>query len=213
MRAIAALACIVALAALAGTAHGAFHSSVTRLSPELRALMVGTSWHRGCPVPLRKLRLVKVTFHRFDRTNSQGRLVVHWRYSHDIVTVMHKLYRARFPIRRMRLIDSYDGSDRRSMSQDNTSAFNCRFVAGTSRWSMHAYGLAIDINPVENPYVSGSHVSPAKGAVYADRSLHRRGMIHARDVVVRAFRSIGWRWGGSWAGSTKDYQHFSSSGH
>jgi hypothetical protein len=213
MRALAALACIAALATFAGTAQGAFRSSVTRISPELRARMVGTSWHHGCPVPPRKLRLVTVTFHRFDGTTSQGRLVVHWRYGHDVVTVMRKLYWANFPIRRMRLIDSYGGSGRRSMAADNTSAFNCRFVAGTSRWSMHAYGLAIDINPVENPYVSGSHVSPAKGALYADRSLHRRGMIHAGRFVVRTFRSIGWGWGGSWAGSTRDYQHFSSNGH
>jgi hypothetical protein len=174
--------------------------------------MVGVSWHSGCPVPIRKLRLVQVSFHRFDRTNSTGRLVVHWRYAHDLVTVMYKLYRAGFPIRRMRLIDSYGGSDRRSMRADNTSAFNCRYVAGTTRWSMHAYGQAIDINPVENPYVSGSHVSPASGAPYADRSLHKRGMIHGGDVVVRAFGSIGWGWGGYWSGGTRDYQHFSSTG-
>jgi poly-gamma-glutamate synthesis protein (capsule biosynthesis protein) len=99
------------------------------------------------------------------------------------------------------------------MEADNTSAFNCRFVAGTQRWSMHAYGRAIDINPVENPYVSGSHVSPPAGAPFADRSRDAAGMIHAGDAVVRAFkRRAGWKWGGSWPGGTRDYQHFSSNG-
>ena len=83
---------------------------------------------------------------------------------------MRVLYRRKYPIRRMRLIDAYGSDDRRSMAADNTSAFNCRFVAGTTRWSMHAYGTAIDLNPIENPYVAGSHVSPPAGRPYADRS-------------------------------------------
>ena len=100
---------------------------------------------------------------------------------------MRRLYRIDYPIRRMELVDRYGADDHRSMAADNTSAFNCRFVAGTNRWSMHAYGRAIDINPVENPYVSGSHVSPPAGVPFADRSRHARGMIHAGDQVVRAF--------------------------
>jgi hypothetical protein len=99
------------------------------------------------------------------------------------------------------------------MSADNTSAFNCRFVAGTTRWSMHAYGLAIDINPIENPYVSGSHVSPPEGRPYADRSRHARGMIHAGDDVFKAFaKKAGWEWLGDGPQSIRDYQHFSSTG-
>jgi len=212
MKALAAAASALALAALGGSAQAAFHSSVTRIPPRVRERMVGSSWHSGCPVPLRKLRLVRVTIHRFDGTNSHGRMIIHRRAAQDVATVMHKLYRADYPIRRMRLVDAYAADDDRSMAADNTSAFNCRFVAGTSSWSMHARGLAIDLNPVENPYVSGSHVSPANGQKYADRSQHRRGMLHAGDVVVSAFSSIGWGWGGSWAGSTRDYQHFSSNG-
>ena len=212
MKALAAAASALALAALAGEAHAAFHSSVTRIPPRVRDRIVGSSWRSGCPVPLRKLRLVQVTIHRFDGTKSRGRMIIHRRAAHDVVTVMHKLYRARYPIRRMRLVDAYGADDDRSMAADNTSAFNCRFVAGTSSWSMHARGLAIDLNPVENPYVSGSHVSPAKGEEYADRTQHRRGMVHAGDEVVRAFASIGWGWGGSWTGSTRDYQHFSANG-
>jgi len=174
--------------------------------------VIGSSWHPGCPVPIRKLRLVRVSIHKFDGSKRQARLIVHRVEAHNIVRVMHKLWRADYDIRRMRLIDAYGADDDRSMRHDNTSAFNCRYVAGTSNWSMHAYGKAIDLNPVENPYVSGSHVSPAKGAKYADRCCHR-AIVHPGDKVVRAFASVGWGWGGSWTGSTKDYQHFSTNGH
>jgi hypothetical protein len=173
--------------------------------------MVGSSWHRGCPVPIRKLRLVRVSIHEFDGSVSRGRMVIHWREARNVVTVMRKLWRADYPIRRMKLVDAYGADDDRSMAADNTSAFNCRFVAGTTRWSMHAYGKAIDLNPVENPYVSGGHVSPSSGAKYADRCCHP-AIIHAGDVVVRAFASVGWGWGGSWSGGTRDYQHFSTTG-
>ena len=112
----------------------------------------------------------------------------------------------------MELIDRYGGDDHRSMAHDNTSAFNCRVVAGTDRWSRHAYGDAIDINPRENPYVSGSHVSPPEGAPYADRSDKRKGMIFRNDVVTNSFeRIIGWEWGGLWPNPT-DYQHLSATG-
>jgi poly-gamma-glutamate synthesis protein (capsule biosynthesis protein) len=113
----------------------------------------------------------------------------------------------------MRLVDAYGGDDHRSMDADNTSAFNCRTVAGTDRWSEHAYGRAIDVNPIENPYVTGSgNVSPPAGARFADRSQRARGLIHRGGPVVDAFAAAGWQWGGAWSG-TKDYQHFSTSGH
>jgi hypothetical protein len=213
MRVLVASAALTAFLACAGLAQAAFRGSVKVIPADVRAHMIGSSWHRGCPVALRDLRLVTVTFHRFDGTDHLGRLVVHRRQSQHMVTAMHKLYDAGFRIRRMRLVDAYGASDDRSMRHNNTSAFNCRVVAGTTSWSMHAYGRAIDINPVQNPYVSGSHVSPAAGAPYADRDQNRRGMIHGRDAIVRAFSSVGWGWGGYWAGSTKDYQHFSTNGH
>ena len=202
----------LALPASAAGATPEFQASVSRIDAATRAWMTGRSWHPGCPVGFRRLRLVRVSYWRFDGTIRTGRLVVHRDQATNIVTVMRRLYAVRFPIRRMRLVDAYDGNDRRSMRADNTSAFNCRPVSGTSSWSQHAYGRAIDVNPVENPYVSGSYVSPSNGAEYADRSLQRPGMIHAGDGVVRAFRSVGWGWGGNWT-SPKDYQHFSANGH
>jgi hypothetical protein len=201
---------LIAAPALAGT-QPPFAASIERLDAATRAEMTGVSWHRGCPVPLRELRVIHMTFWGFDREAHSGELVVHRRWADDLVHVFRRIYRARFPVRRMRAIEHYDGNDHRSMKADNTSAFNCRYVAGTTRWSQHAYGRAIDLNPVENPYVSGRHVSPRAGRRFADRSLQRRGMVHRGDVVWRAFHRLGWGWGGSWSGA-QDYQHFSSTG-
>jgi poly-gamma-glutamate synthesis protein (capsule biosynthesis protein) len=190
-----------------------FYADVSRISPRLKRHMTGNSWHRGCPVPIRRLRLIRVSYHNFDGDRRIGNLVANKDAVRALVRALRSMYNNGFRIRKMRLVDRYGGNDRRSMRADNTSAFNCRFVAGTNRWSEHAYGRAIDINPVENPYVrSDGSVSPRRGLPYADRTRHAKGMIHARDATVRAFRRVGWRWGGYWR-SAKDYQHFSASGH
>jgi hypothetical protein len=191
----------------------AFEGEISPLGGAMRKRMKGRSWHRGCPVGLGKLRLLEVSHRGFDGEPHRGELVVHGRVARRIIDVMRSLYRHRFPIRRMKPIDAYGSDDRRSMAADNTSGFNCRFVAGRPGvWSQHAYGRAIDINPIENPYVSGSHVSPPEGRPYADRSRDAKGMIHRGDHVVRAFRRAGWGWGGNWPGATKDYHHFSGNG-
>jgi hypothetical protein len=111
----------------------------------------------------------------------------------------------------MELVEHYGSNDKRSMAADNTSAFNCRRVEGSTSWSEHAYGLAIDINPLENPYLRVGQVLPPAGKAFLDRGRWRRGMIHAGDGVVRAFAAVGWSWGGAWR-SLKDYQHFSVNG-
>lgn len=202
-------------AAVARAGHGRAHefqASVERLSPRLRHRMTGVSWHPGCPVALRQLRLLRVVHRDFHGRSRRGRLVVHEDYARGMVAVLRRAYEARFPIRRMELVDRYGADDHRSMAHDNTSAFNCRFVNGTSRWSMHAYGRAIDVNPRENPYVSGSFVSPPEGRPFADRTPRRSGMLYRDGVVARAMRRmIGWEWAGSWSGA-RDYQHFSSNG-
>ena len=214
MRASVVLTCVVALLGISASAAAAgepFVGSVSRIDAETRRLMVGSSWDRGCPVPIRALRLVRVTYAGFDDDAHRGRLVVHRRWADEVLGVFVRLYEVRFPIRRMVLVDRFDADDRRSMRHDNTSAFNCRFVSGTSTWSQHAYGRAIDINPVENPYVDGSRVSPRRGRRFVDRRDVRRGMIVRAGIVVRAFRRIGWSWGGAWPGA-KDYQHLSANG-
>ena len=154
-----------------------------------------------------------VSYVGFDGRAHTGALVVNRRVVADAETVFRRLYVARFPIRRMRPVARYGGSDARSMAADNTSAFNCRHAvaSGPPSWSVHAYGEAIDVNTVENPYLAGGRVLPPAGRSYLDRSRYRRGMALPGGVLVRAFASVGWFWGGRWAGSP-DWQHFSKTG-
>jgi D-alanyl-D-alanine carboxypeptidase len=169
------------------------------------------SWRPGCPVPLEDLRLLTLTHWGFDGEVHRGELVVHAHEAGTVTGVFRALFQSRFPIRRMQLVDLYGGDDDRSMAANNTSGFNCRTVEGSSSWSEHAYGRAIDINPIQNPYIQDGGVSPPAGARYLDRSRRAKGLIRADDAVVRAFAAIGWGWGGHWT-SSKDYQHFSASG-
>jgi hypothetical protein len=189
-----------------------YRSSVRPLPTWIRDLMRGSSWRPGCPVGFDQLRVVRVTFWGFDRQVHRGRLVVHRAVARDVARVFGTLYAARFPIRKIRLVDYYGADDKRSMKDDNTSAFNCRYRNGVCcTWSMHAYGKAIDINPVENPELWSGGISPPNGASYADRSDRRKGMIFHGDVVWKAFHAVGWGWGGDWSWPV-DYQHFSTNG-
>lgn len=171
--------------------------------------MQGVSWKPGCPVGGREnLRLLRLSHHKPDGSVAQGELVVAASVAETIVSVFEELYQARFPIERMQRVDVYGGNDNASMRANNTSALNCRNVAGTSRWSQHSYGLAIDLNPLWNPWVRGSKVDPKEGAPWADRANIRPGMTTPGGPAVTAFTSRGWGWGGTWK-TTKDYQHFS----
>jgi hypothetical protein len=190
--------------------HGA-KSSIAPIDPVLAKRMTGVSWRPGCPVHLRDLRVIEATHWGFDGRPQLGRLIVHEDVAGDVLGVLRRLYAARFPIRRMVPVDVYGARDFRSIEADNTSAFNCRYVEGTTRWSEHAYGRAIDLNPIENPYVSGGKTSHRASVPYLERSRRRPGMAFSGGVVVEAFRAIGWGWGGDWSG-VKDYQHFSASG-
>ena len=174
----------------------------------MRWLDLRHSYRAGCPVTPARLRTVRVSYWSFDGQPRTGALVVSRVVVRDVVIVFRRLWQERFPIRRLRPVSAYRGSDDASMAADNTSGFNCRFVAGTSRWSQHAYGEAIDVNPVENPYVQGTHVSPPAGRAFLDRARYRRGMAVTGGVLVRAFTSVGWKWGAGFG----DYQHFSSTG-
>ncbi|MBN6050317.1 M15 family metallopeptidase [Nonomuraea sp. RK-328] len=170
------------------------------------------SWRPGCPVSYKDLRLVTMTYWGFDDRAHTGELVVRKTVTDDVVTVFKKLYAMRYPIRQMRLVDAYKADDYDSIDADNTSAFNCRAATGSSNWSNHAYGEAIDLNPRENPYVTASgSTAHANARKYAHRPARGKGVINPGDRVVRTFAAVGWGWGGSWSG-TKDYQHFSRSG-
>lgn len=168
------------------------------------------SWHPGCPVAPAQLRRIRLRYVGFDGRAHTGLLVVNARVAVQVIGVFRDLYAARFPIRRMTPVDAYRGSDDRAAAADDTSGFNCRkaVTAGPPSWSMHAYGDAIDVNDVENPYVEGARVLPPQGRAYLDRSRVRPGMAVAGGVLVRAFAHAGWGWGASF----RDYQHFSTNG-
>jgi hypothetical protein len=186
-----------------------FTHTVSRVT----AAQLPYSWRAGCPVAPSQLRRLRVTYWGFDGRAHGGTLVVNADAVGDLVRVFSRLYAARFPIRRMRPIDAYRGRDEPSLEADNTSAFNCRYAVapGPRRWSVHAFGRAIDVNPVENPYLEGGRVHPRSGRAYLNRSKVRRGMAVRSGVLVRAFSAVGWSWGGRWTGSP-DYQHFSATG-
>jgi hypothetical protein len=183
------------------------------LEQRLNAGQLSASWRPGCPVPPEQLRMLEVEFWGFDGNSHTGSIVVHASVAAAVTKVFATLYRERFPIRKVEPIDAYGGSDEASLEADNTAGFNCRpaVSSGPPHWSAHAYGKAIDINPVENPYLEGGKVHPANGADYVKRAPYRPGMAVAGGTLVSAFAAVGWQWGGRWAG-TPDYQHFSSTG-
>jgi len=211
MRRALILVVLIALLAAGASQSGttSFRGTISRIPPSLQAHM--TSWHRGCPVPRSRLRLLRVTYNGSDGVPHPGKLVVNARWARPVVRVFRGLYELGFRIRRMRLPEAYRSNDDRMDAADDSSGFNCRPAFGSRSWSEHAYGRAIDINPVQNPYIAGSHVGPPAGRKYVDRSRHAPGMIRAGDRVVGAFRSIGWHWGGYWHYPI-DYMHFSSTG-
>ena len=174
---------------------------------------LGASWREGCPVGPEELRLVRLSVWGFDGQAHVGSIVVHRDVTDAVITAFHRLYDERFPIRRMEPIDAFGGDDPASMAADNTSGFNCRNAVadGPPRWSVHASGKAIDVNPVENPYIEGGVVQPPAGAAYVSRSEYRPGMAVDGGQLTAAFAAVGWSWGGDWA-ATPDYQHFSATG-
>jgi len=191
-------------------AGGRWQASVQRIGPRVRDRM-GTSWERGCPVPLRDLRYLRVTFWGFDRAPHTGELVVQERHARGVVGVFRRLYAARFPIEQMTLPTTSHRDPTPSGDGNGTGAMVCRSATGQSFYSAHAYGLAIDLNPFQNPYLREGLVIPERASAYLDRAWRRPGMVHRHSLVVREFARIGWSWGGDWR-TLKDYQHFSATG-
>jgi len=187
----------------------AFQSAVS----EVMATDLPFTYHAGCPVAPGALRLLHLSYWGFDDQAHLGTMVVAAAATTQVVAVFRALYRARFPIRKMQPEDAFAGHDPASMDADNTSGFNCRdaVAPGPPQWSAHAYGTAIDVNPVENPYLEGGAVQPSAGAAYLDRADVRPGMSGPGTALNRAFAAAGWQWGGRWT-AAPDYQHFSANG-
>jgi hypothetical protein len=156
------------------------------------------------------LRYIKLLHYDFAGNVHVGELIVHAKLAAEIMEIFYELFKAKYPLTSVRLVDEYGevADDNLSMAANNTSAFNYRFVSGTKTLSRHSYGAAIDINPMLNPYVIGSRVVPENGTKYADRTLSFAGKIDHSDLCYKLLVKHGWSWGGDWAGD-KDYQHFS----
>jgi hypothetical protein len=208
MEGVVVLLILTLLAADASpAAEPAFQASISRPPAAVLARARETSWRPGCPVPLDALAYLRVRHLGYDGQVHDGELLVHRSLAPDLVALFRALFALRFPIEKMRLIDAYDGDDDASMADNNTSAFNCREVAGSPKWSRHAYGMAIDINPLVNPWVVKGTVAPPEGAAYLAAPHPDKGTLRAGDPAVRLFLRRGFTWGGNFKQS-KDYQHF-----
>jgi hypothetical protein len=171
------------------------------------------TWRSGCPIGPAQLRLLHLAYWGFDQQPHVGKMIASAAVTGDVLRIFATLYAEHFPIRQMQPEDAYQGSDPASMAADNTSGFNCRYAIapGPPQWSTHAYGEAIDVNTLENPYIEAGKVWPPAGTAYLNRSVYRPGMAVPGGQLVAAFASVGWQWGGRWTDSP-DYQHFSKTG-
>ena len=184
--------------------------SAVLIPHKIATLMRGKSYPKGALVPLEDLRYVQVKHIGFDGKTHRGELVVHKSVSCEVVEIFKELYKEQYPIEKMRLVDYYDANDQKSMADNNSSSFCWRMITSGGLLSYHALGLAIDINPLQNPYVRGSVIEPIEGKEFINREQNVQGMIFENDAAVRAFKKRGWKWGGNWK-KTKGYydlQHF-----
>ena len=203
----------------AAAARTLFAGRIAPIPAAVEAEMVGTTWHEGCPVAIDDLRLLRFNYLGFDGKIKRGTMVVNASVAEDVLWVFGRLFDAGFPLKRVGLARAFherrweeDPDTRRSV----TASFNCRVVVTPDgpgdEFSQHAYGLAIDVNPLQNPFVrADGYVHNRLAEPYVDRSQGLPGMIHEGDVVVSSFAAIGWAWGGRWSGD-KDYMHFSANG-
>jgi hypothetical protein len=188
---------------------GGFASRVA--SPPPPDVIARSTWRPGCPIAVDDLAWIRLTFWGFDDQRHTGELLTNATVADDLVSVFRRLYAARFPIEEMTISTRADLDAPPTGDGNATEVFNCRPTTGGTSYSQHAYGLAIDVDGFQNPYVKGDLVLPELASSYLDRDRIRPGMIEPGDDVVRAFASIGWEWGGDWQ-SLKDYQHFSQNG-
>ncbi|MGV0991225.1 MAG: M15 family metallopeptidase [Mycobacterium sp.] len=198
----AALTVVSGVPSAVAAPSGAIVSAVT-------AADLGATWRPECPVGPADLRRVELNFTGFDGQLHRGALVVHRVVVDDVIAIFEQLQQLHYPIERMQTVDRYPGAeDELSMEDNNTSAFNCRPLPGSKAWSLHAYGRAIDVNPLINPYIDAAgDLEPSTAARYLDRTRDDPGILRADSPAVQAFTDRGWKWGGSWRNPI-DYQHF-----
>ena len=179
--------------------------------PAPKRVIARSTWRPGCPLGADDLAWIRLTYWGFDGARHSGEMLVNGSVSDGVVEVFRKLYRARFPIESMGIARLEDLGAPPTGDGNVTGSFACRPIRGGTEYSQHAYGLAVDLNPFQNPYRSGEVVLPELASAYLDRDWLRPGMATPDGASVRAFASIGWEWGGDWS-TLKDYQHFSLTG-
>ncbi|MHB1315732.1 MAG: M15 family metallopeptidase [Christensenellales bacterium] len=184
-----------------------------KLDDALKKRITGMSYpadDSGAKISYDDLRYIKLLHYDFEGEMHEGELIVNRKLAKEVTQIFFELYKAKYPLTSVKLVDDYGepGNDNLSMAANNTSAFNYRFVTGTTKLSRHGYGAAIDINPMLNPYIDGERVAPENGADYVDRTQDFAGKIDHDDLCYKLFVKNGWTWGGDWSGD-KDYQHFS----
>ena len=182
------------------------------LSDAVKERITGMSYPavgEPCRVGYDELRYVHILYVDFDGQEQEGELMVNRRVADDVIDIFYKLYLKQYPLASVKLVDDFGqpGDDGNSMRANNTSAFCYRQVTGSNHLSWHRFGAAIDINPLQNPYVNKGRVSPEEAREYLDRKDKRPHMIDHSDYCYKVFKAHGWKWGGDWAGD-KDYQHF-----
>jgi D-alanyl-D-alanine carboxypeptidase len=182
------------------------------IGPVPKDVVKRSTWRSKCPVTLSQLAYITMTFWGLDHEPHTGEMIVNSAVAAEVVRAFKKLYEARFPIEEMRVTTLKEQRAAPTGDTDDTSSFECRPVTLGSSWSQHSFGLAVDINPFQNPYVRGDLVAPELARAYRNREWVRPGMIVPGDVVTQAFAGLGWGWGGDWI-SLKDWMHFSQNGH
>ena len=192
-----------------------FNANISPITPEVQKRMInGNSWRNTCPVSLSDLQYIQLNHWDFNGKTVSGEMIVHKDIANEVVYIFEELYNLHYPIRQMRLVSDFKANDWKSIDADNTSAFNCRPVTGNKKkWSKHAYGRAIDINPLENPYISKTGHISHKGSLKYRKRVHKyntysdHAVLLKYDKATQVFKKYGWKWGGDWKYS-KDYQHF-----
>jgi hypothetical protein len=192
-----------------------YSNSISKITPDIKKRMIkGNSWRKGCPVALKNLRYIRVKHINFKGKEARGEIIVHKDVSVEVTKIFEELYKIGYPIRQMRLVSDFKGNDWQSIEADNTSAFNCRKATGSKNWSKHSYGKAIDLNSIENPYISRSGRIAHKASLKYRKRVHKntsysdQAVLLKNDKATKIFKKYGWKWGGAWSG-VKDYQHFS----
>ena len=185
---------------------------ITEIDEKIFARIEGKSYKKNCPLPLSELRYLHVLHKDLSGASLEGELICNVKIAEPLLKIFKELYAASYPIEKIRLIDEYEGDDELSMSDNNSSSFNFRYVSYTNRISLHGYGLAVDINPRYNPYikiVEGKKIiAPNNSADYENRTKNFPYKIEAEDLCCRMFKAAGFKWGGDCWEDEKDYQHF-----